>query len=215
MGPVLTSPPPDKWGKAAGSERSALAGSNRRYDLDSTVRIFRELRAHGALHLPDLSADVDPELLATREAPADVERLLSEPLQATHEHEATLDDSGAVSVLRTLSLDDPTTTEESQPSAPPDLAAPASPEHVSTEAAHTDSTAGQGSASQADTGEERLWEYQDPSGNLQVPCYRRLPWHIRNKALQRHALTLLLMICTGAILSGRHIGLVRGKVLQH
>lgn len=173
-GPGPLGPPADHWSQAAGDDRNRPPnGPSQRYDLGTSVRIFWDLRSQNALPLPALDPETDPELLATRDMPADVERLLSEPLHSRGEQ---LKDAGAAAgALQSLSLDLPASGGQLGQRPAPQSAAgndssaaepAAAPRAVAEQQAAV--PAESPAVALVDPAEEKSWVYQDPAGVLQV-----------------------------------------------
>lgn len=129
------------------------------------MRIFRDLRAHNALVIPELHPDTDPDLLATHDMPADVERLLGEPLQTVGV--APADDAAAISSLHSLSLDFPESGEQLRQTTDSRTSAATEPA-PSPFSVPSQQAAVAREIPQADPADEKVWVYQDPSGVLQV-----------------------------------------------
>ena len=168
-------------------QQSSMTGQElaRRYDLDSTVRIFRSLQATSSLALPAQLRDVaetDPELLATCEAPANVLQLLAEPLHVTS-CGGVVDEAGQVVDSHGLgpamkhsldpdlpeavgTLEGPAVDQEPQPSA--SLSAGPRDEALTRAVPVTAA------------GHEQMYSYRDPSGVMQVgrwnPHFPKAEW---------------------------------------
>lgn len=167
----------DRWSKPAEKEQQHgmyVTGSARRYDLDSTVRVFRSLQAASALPLPaELrdAATTDPELLATSEAPANVLKLLAEPLHVTsgdgsaEEAEQGLHSLGLAHAAK-LSVDPELPEAVGTPEVPavgqqlqPSASLPAE--------SRRDEAAARASPAAA-AGHDQIYSYKDPAGVMQV-----------------------------------------------
>ena len=149
-------------------------GLARRYSFDSTVSIFRSMQAASALPPPAELRDAaitDPELLATREAPANVLQLLAEPLHVSsgggfdEEPEHILNSLTCAHVAKS-SIDPVLSETVSKPDVP---ATDQQPQPVASPTAEPRDDEASSRASPAiAANHEQIFSYKDPAGVMQV-----------------------------------------------
>ena len=147
-------------------------GRARQYDLDSTVRIFRSLLATSDLPLPaelQSAAITDPDMLATREAPANVLQLLAEPLHVASGGFVEDTEQGVTSLSlgqtadHRLDPDSPEAVDTPPPAANGVRSQPSELQPAGTQAEVVD-----GAAPALTAGHEQIYSYKDPAGIMQV-----------------------------------------------